>query len=149
MSIPAPDIPIPPRVRTLAPAADLVPVWINGYGGVTFRATDADGIRFIKYDARNPEWSADDEAERLRWAEPYTPVPHVLETGRDATREWIVTTGMLGESAAVARGSGDGGAGDRGGSACAARRAPGGGMSVSVGCARAPRERGSARHPCS
>lgn len=103
MSIPAPDIPIPPRVRTLAPAADLVRVWVNGYGGVTFRATDADGIRFIKHDAPNPEWSADDEADRLRWAAPYAPVPHVLETGRDATREWIVTTGMPGESAVSPR----------------------------------------------
>lgn len=103
MSIPAPDIPVPDKVRALGGAADLTPVWINGYGGVTFRATDAGGIRFIKLDPHNPEWSAAGEAERLRWAARYTPVPRVLETGRDATHEWLVTEGMPGESAVSPR----------------------------------------------
>lgn len=39
MSIPAPDIPVPAKVRALAGAAELTPVWINDYGGVTFQAS--------------------------------------------------------------------------------------------------------------
>ncbi|WP_292726602.1 phosphotransferase [Microbacterium sp. UBA837] len=64
---------------------------------------DASGIRFIKLDPHNPEWSAAAEAERLRWAGRYTPVPRVLESGRDAAHEWLVTEGLSGESAVSAR----------------------------------------------
>lgn len=103
MSIPAPDIPVPAKVRALAGAAELTPVWINDYGGVTFRATDAGGIRFIKLDPHNPEWSAAGEAECLRWAARYTPVPRALEAGRDTTHEWLVTEGVRGESAVSPR----------------------------------------------
>lgn len=78
MSIPAPDIPVPSRVRELARGARLSPAWINDLDGLTFRATDADSTRFIKYEAHNAEWSAEAEAARLRWAAPFTPVPRVV-----------------------------------------------------------------------
>ena len=39
------------------------------------------------------------EAERLRWAAPYTAVPDVLEVGDDGDEEWLVTRAVPGLSA--------------------------------------------------
>lgn len=98
----APDAatPAPPPIRALAPDATLEPVWRNGYGGLTFRATDAAGrVRYVKHGPRNAETSMAGEAERLRWAGAFTPVPAVVETGADATHEWLVTEALPGRSA--------------------------------------------------
>jgi len=99
MSIPATSEPVPDRVRELAGDATIEPVWRNTIGGLTFRATGAGGIRFLKYGPRNAETSMSAEAERLRWARAFTPVPRVLDEGRDATHEWLVTEAMPGLSA--------------------------------------------------
>jgi kanamycin kinase len=99
VSIPDTAEPVPDRVRALAGDAVLEPVWRNDIGGVTFRATDADGIRFVKWGPRNAETSMRAEAERLRWAAPFAPVPQVLDEGRDAAHEWLVTAGVPGLSA--------------------------------------------------
>ncbi len=98
VSIPATDLPVPARVRELAAGAVLTPVWRNELGGVTFRA-EGDGVRFLKFGPRNAETSMANEAERLRWAGQYTPVPRVVEIGGDAAHEWLVTEGMPGLSA--------------------------------------------------
>jgi len=99
MSIPSASEPVPARVRELAGDARIEPVWRNPIGGLTFRAMGADGIRFVKYGPRNAETSMRAEAERLRWASGFTPVPRVLDQGRDATHEWLVTEAMPGLSA--------------------------------------------------
>lgn len=99
MSIPASRLEPPDIVRRLAGTAALEAVWVNKIGGVTFRATDPDGIRFLKWGPLNAETSMRAEAERLRWAAPHTPVPVVRDEGRDATHEWIVTDGLPGRSA--------------------------------------------------
>ncbi|WES64589.1 aminoglycoside 3'-phosphotransferase [Microbacter sp. GSS18] len=99
MSIPAPDADVPARVRELAGSARLAPVWRNDDGGVTFEATDADGARFIKYGPRSAETTMADEAARMRWAAPFTPVPRVLDVGGDDTHEWLVTAALPGRSA--------------------------------------------------
>lgn len=107
MSIPPPDVPVPPRVRALAGDARLEPVWRNEIGGVTFRATDAAGIRFIKYGPRNLETTAEGEAERLRWIGDRMPVPTVLEVGCDSGHEWLVTAAVPGSSAVSPRWTAD------------------------------------------
>ncbi|BAJ74863.1 aminoglycoside phosphotransferase [Microbacterium testaceum StLB037] len=99
MSIPAASEPVPGRVRELAGDAHIEPVWRNALGGLTFRAAGADGIRFVKYGPRNAETSMRAEAERLRWASAFTPVPRALDEGRDATHEWLVTEAVPGLSA--------------------------------------------------
>lgn len=96
MSIPVDAVPVPARVQDLARGAAVVPVWRNGYGGVTFR-TDDD--RFIKFGPLNAESSLADEAERLEWAGRWIRVPHVLEAGADDADEWLVTRAIRGESA--------------------------------------------------
>ncbi|MFN8085904.1 MAG: phosphotransferase [Microbacterium sp.] len=95
MSIPTPDVPVPGRVRALARGAAVSPVWVNGIGGVTFRADDG---RYIKVGPLHRETSMSAEAERLRWAAPYTAVPDVLEVG-DCPFDWSVRT-RIGNAAA-------------------------------------------------
>ncbi|WP_426322218.1 phosphotransferase [Microbacterium sp. E-13] len=96
MSIPLEALDVPGRVRALARGAALVPVWVNELGGVTYRTDDG---RFVKFGPRNAESSFAGEAERLRWAGAYTPVPQVLDAGGDATHEWLITMALRGSSA--------------------------------------------------
>jgi kanamycin kinase len=101
---PGPETAVPERVRALAGDARLEPVWRNGYGGLTFRATDATGAAwYVKYGPRNAETSMAGEAERLRWVDGRTPVPRVREAGADATHEWLVTEALAGSSAVEQR----------------------------------------------
>ncbi|WP_105567102.1 aminoglycoside 3'-phosphotransferase [Microbacterium halophytorum] len=99
MTIPDGGLPVPPRVRALAGGADLVPVWLNQLGGVTWRA----GGRFIKHGPRHDEASMADEADRLAWAGRWTPVPEVVEQGESPDEEWLVTEAFGGESAVAPR----------------------------------------------
>lgn len=100
MSIPADSVVVPARVRALARGSALVPVWRNGYGGLTFRTDDG---RYIKHGPRNAESSLADETARLEWAGAFIRVPHVLETGADDADEWLVTRAIPGESAVATR----------------------------------------------
>ena len=96
MSIPAADIAVPERVRSLAHGAVLIPVWENGLGGLTFRTDDG---RFIKWGPHDLEANMRDEAERMRWARRWAAVPEVLEQDQDAAHEWLVTSAIPGRSA--------------------------------------------------
>jgi kanamycin kinase len=76
------------------------PVWRNVLGGLTFRLRGAGADRYVKWvPAGTPELDLDAEAERLSWAAPFTPVPRVLDSGRDATGSWLVTAALPGRSA--------------------------------------------------
>jgi kanamycin kinase len=100
MSIPVSPVDAPTRVRELAGDAALESVWANSIGGLTFRATPAAGHPFyVKWGPRNDEASMRDEAERMRWAGRWIRVPEVLDEGRDATHEWLVTAAIDGTSA--------------------------------------------------
>ncbi|WP_322410982.1 aminoglycoside 3'-phosphotransferase [Microbacterium invictum] len=103
MSIPTDGVLVPPRVRRLAGDDDLVPVWRNGIGGLTFRATGARGIRYVKWGPRNDETTVEAEAERLAWAGRFISVPRVITVGGDDTEEWLVTAAMPGENAVAPR----------------------------------------------
>jgi kanamycin kinase len=94
---------VPDRVRELADGAALTPVWENGIGGLTFRAEDTQGVRYIKWGPRNPETSAEGEAARLRWAAPFVTVPRVIGVGGDHAEEWLITVGIAGETAVAPR----------------------------------------------
>lgn len=100
MSIPVHDVPVPEVVRALAGGATLTPAWENVLGGLTFRTDDG---RFVKFGPHNAETSFEDEAERMRWTAPFTPVPEVLSVGGDDTHEWLVTAALPGESAVAPR----------------------------------------------
>ncbi|WP_420792715.1 phosphotransferase [Microbacterium thalli] len=102
MLLPPPDFdaPVRPdigeRLERLAGGASLAPLWRNAIGGVTFRADDG---RVLKVGPRNAETTMVAEAERLRWAAAFTPVPEVLEAGAHDDVEWLVTRTVPGLSA--------------------------------------------------
>lgn len=99
-SVPSASTPVPDVVRRLAAGARLEPIWLNGIGGLTFRTDDG---RFIKWGPHDIEATMRDEAERMRWARQWIPVPVVLEQGSDADHEWLVTASLPGRSAVDAR----------------------------------------------
>lgn len=96
MTIPVGEVAVPETVARLARGAALTPVWVNDYGGTTFRTDDG---RFIKHGPRNAESSFAGEAERLAWAGRHIRVPRVLEAGGDRTHEYLVTAALPGASA--------------------------------------------------
>ncbi|WP_295014411.1 aminoglycoside 3'-phosphotransferase [uncultured Microbacterium sp.] len=100
MTIPSGEVRVPARVRALARGAALTPVWENGIGGLTFRTDDG---RYLKHGPRHAETTLRDEAERMRWASAWTPVPHVLAQGEDDAEEWLVSVSLPGRSAVDAR----------------------------------------------
>lgn len=99
MTFPTEPVSVPEKVRLLAHGADLVCVWDNDYGGLTFRATGAGDPFFIKWGPRNLEFTLRDEAERMTWASRWITVPTVLDQGQDETHEWLVTAAIDGLSA--------------------------------------------------
>lgn len=99
MTIPTESVAVPERVNALSRGADLTCVWRNDDGGLTFRATGVGEPFYIKWGPRIIESSLRDEAERLRWASQWIPVPPVLDSGEDETHEWLVTAGIDGLSA--------------------------------------------------
>ncbi|MCZ2264921.1 aminoglycoside 3'-phosphotransferase, partial [Isoptericola sp. QY 916] len=93
---PSEPVVVPERVRLLAGDDDVVPVWHNELGGLTFRLTGASGAeRYVKWvPAGTPELDLDAEAERLAWAGRFTPVPRVLDRGADGAGAWLLTAGI-------------------------------------------------------
>ncbi|MCO1655757.1 aminoglycoside 3'-phosphotransferase [Pseudonocardia sp. S2-4] len=75
-------------------------VWVNELGGTTFRI----GPHYVKWSpagAGLPPLAG--EVARLSWAAPFTPVPEVVEHGRDAAGEWMVTAALPGGNAVEPR----------------------------------------------
>lgn len=122
MTIPTDAVPVPDVVRELAGNGRITPVWTNGLGGRTFRIDPFDAnvpdpdaapgpqgaaqqtVSYVKWLPRTARSLAErvdlaDEAERLRWAAPYTPVPQVLEAGADENAEWLATVAIDARSA--------------------------------------------------
>lgn len=96
---------VPPRVAALAGPDAVEPVWQNELGGLTFRVLGADGTRYIKWQptagltrCQLADVNLVVEAEKLRWAARFTPVPRVLGTGAHgragAQCLWLVTEGI-------------------------------------------------------
>lgn len=102
-AIPAGAVDVPARVVALAAGADILPVWRNELGGLTFRLTSglaASDIRYVKWVAAGtPELDLAAEAERLEWASRWVAVPRVLESGSDDAGSWLLTSGIDARSA--------------------------------------------------
>lgn len=96
MSFPASPPAAPAVVRRFAGGRSVHAVWINELGGVTFRV--GSGAEFVKV-ARVGSVDFADEAQRLRWAARYTPVPPVWGFGVDGKWAWLRTAGLPGVSA--------------------------------------------------
>jgi aminoglycoside phosphotransferase len=97
------DTIVPKAVADLAGAGPLRAVWENELGGLTFEVGLGSKRSFVKWAPTSSGIDLDAEAARLRWAQAFTPVPRVLDQGRDATGCWIVTSPVAGESAVAER----------------------------------------------
>lgn len=81
----------------LRSGATVVPVWRNEYGGLTVRLETEGGgqrsyLKWVPDGAPCPDPLA--EADRLLWAASFTPVPRVLDAGRDTRGSWLLTAAV-------------------------------------------------------
>ncbi|MFI5036696.1 MAG: phosphotransferase [Acidimicrobiales bacterium] len=90
-------------LRRLVEGVSYDVVWANDLGGLTLRVERGSAPVYVKW---LPAASGNDvagEVERLAWASPYTPVPRVVEQGRDPEGSWFVSMAIDGESAVSPR----------------------------------------------
>ena len=100
---PTGPVPTPSVVRRLAGAEPVTPVWVNPVGGVTWQLGAGATRRFLKWAPPGSGLPIAREAERLRWASRSTPVPAVLDAGSDADGDWLLTSGLPGDTAVAPR----------------------------------------------
>jgi kanamycin kinase len=94
---------VPAAVRAVAAGRALRQVWDNETGGRTFEVGHGASRCFIKWAPAGRPLDLAAEADRMRWARPFHPVPEPLDQGSDATGSWLVTTALPGESAVSER----------------------------------------------
>jgi kanamycin kinase len=94
---------VPESIRGISGSHPVVPVWVNGDGGVTFRIGTGVALRFVKWAPDSSGIDLGCEAVRLRWASRYAKVPKVLDSGSSQDGTWLVTTAVAGESAITDR----------------------------------------------
>lgn len=108
MTIPTGAVLVPDVVRELAGEARVTAVWSNELGGRTFRVDPAEGpgpgTSYVKWAPHSERATVEEvdlvnEAARMRWAAPFTPVPQVLEVGADDDAQWLVTAAIEARSA--------------------------------------------------
>jgi kanamycin kinase len=94
------SVPVPPAVVQLAAGQPCRAVWENELGGLTFEIGEPAQRRFVKWAPRSAVGlDLNAEAERLRWAVAFTPVPRLVDQGSDDDGSWIVTEALAGRSA--------------------------------------------------
>lgn len=101
------EIVVPEVVRRIAAGRATRPVWLNVLGGITFEVEDAAGHSFVKFAPAGSGLPLAREAERLAWAQRFTPVPRVLSAGTDATGTWLHTAALPGRNTVDARWAAD------------------------------------------
>jgi kanamycin kinase len=90
---------VPHAVREIAGPNCLRTVWENQFGGLTFEVTGPADRCFVKWSPAGSGIDPEAEPARLRWAAPYTRVPHVRQAGWDGDGAWLVTEALPGRSA--------------------------------------------------
>lgn len=90
---------IPPVVMDLAGGRDVRPVWLNELGGLTCEVGAGTGRCFVKWAPAGSGLDLIDEAARIIWVRPFSPVPEVITSGEDGDGSWLVTTALPGASA--------------------------------------------------
>lgn len=78
-------------------------VWLNGVGGVTYRLGTGTADRYLKWQPAHAEVSLKREERKLSWANPYTPSPRVIASGRSEQSTWLLTHALPGSSAVSSR----------------------------------------------
>jgi len=92
-------ISIPEFVKRYVGSGVIEPVWMNSLGGLTFRVTDKNKNLFIKWAPIDSGLDLELERAKMEWAIAYTPVPKVVESGRDSAGAWLISEAIKAESA--------------------------------------------------
>lgn len=100
---PPAEVAIPSAVGTMAAGRPIRAVWENELGGVTFEVGQDAARWHVKWAPAGSPIDLGQEAERLAWAQPFTPVPRVLARGADASGSWLVTAALPGDTAVADR----------------------------------------------
>ena len=101
--VPEREILIPEAVLSVAAGSELRPVWLNALGGVTFEVIGLAERSYVKFAPAGSGLPLAREAERLGWAQRFTPVPTVLNSGTDPSGTWLHTAALPGTNAVHAR----------------------------------------------
>ena len=89
-----------PELRLFRQAWGWEVAWQHIPDIVTYRLTHgSEGIRYLKVAAVGFFPRLESEAERMRWAMSYLPVPEVAEHGSDGDAQWLVTRSLPGRDA--------------------------------------------------
>jgi aminoglycoside phosphotransferase len=94
---------VPASVRSIAAGRTITTAWCNEAGGITFEVGTGADRCFVKWTPTTSGVDLERERARLAWAIAFTPVPPVLDHGRDADGSWIVTGALAGSNAVSAR----------------------------------------------
>lgn len=95
-----PPSPIPPAALSGMQNWDATVVWSLIPEVVTWRLLAPHGdIRYLKVSRLGRELTLTAERDRMQWAAPHLPVPHVLAYGSDGEEEWLLTAGLPGVNA--------------------------------------------------
>jgi aminoglycoside phosphotransferase len=97
------DKPVPAPVAAVAAGRPAREVWENTLGGRTFEVGSGADRCFVKWTPAESGISLADEAARMAWAGPLTPVPRVIGQGADEAGSWLVTSALPGQSAVMPR----------------------------------------------
>ena len=89
------DQPVPAVVEELASGRPVELVWRNELGGLTFRVDDA----YVKWSPLTIGAALDRERLRLEWLAGRHPAPRVIDHGRDADGQWLLTAALPGGTA--------------------------------------------------
>ena len=88
---------LPEPVSDLIGSDEVIPITVGMSSASTFRCIGPGGDRILKVQRVDPlETTLADEAERLGWLDGFVPVPRVVETGSDASTEWLMMTALPG-----------------------------------------------------
>lgn len=104
---PAEPVDVPPSIRSLVSTDRAMAAWRNQLGGLTWPIDRDGGPCFLKWAPAGSGIDLAAEAERMRWAAPFTPVPRVVTLGGDETGTWLVTRALPGTSAVAPRWTND------------------------------------------
>ena len=83
---------LPPIVKVLAGTTEPELVWRNELNGLTFRI----GSRYLKWNPPSTGVDLEREFVRLEWISARHPAPRVVDYGRDADAQWLLTEGLPG-----------------------------------------------------
>jgi kanamycin kinase len=95
---PVAEVEMPAAVKRIVGLRAARCVWRNAVGGLTFEIPDSD--QYLKWAPARSRSRLLEEATRLRWVHPFTPVPDVVDAGTaDDGSTWLLTAKVPGTNA--------------------------------------------------